>query len=56
MGLSFGISIVKRIQSMYSGTLVCQGAFSAYEKSLLLEIGGWKNVVGEDNCSLLGYT
>jgi hypothetical protein len=44
----FGISIVKRIQSMYSGTLVCQGAFSAYEKSLLLEIGGWKNVVGED--------
>jgi len=44
----FGISIVKRIQSMYSGALVCQGAFSAYEKSLLLEVGGWKNVVGED--------
>ncbi len=44
----FGISLVKRIQSMYSGTLVCQGAFSAYEKSLLIEMGGWKHVVGED--------
>ena len=44
----FGISIVKRVQSMYSGTSVCQGAFSAYEKSLLLELGGWKHVVGED--------
>lgn len=44
----FGISIVKRVQSMYSGTLVCQGAFSAYEKSLLVEMGGWKHVVGED--------
>lgn len=44
----FGISIVKRIQSMYSGTLVCQGAFSAYKKKVLFEIGGWKNVVGED--------
>ncbi len=44
----FGISIVKRIQSMYSGTLVCQGAFSAYEKSLLIEMGGWRHVVGED--------
>lgn len=44
----FGISLVKRIQSMYSGTLVCQGAFSAYYKSLLIEMGGWKQVVGED--------
>jgi biofilm PGA synthesis N-glycosyltransferase PgaC len=44
----FGISLVKRIQSMYSGTLVCQGAFSAYRKEVLLELGGWKHVVGED--------
>ncbi|MEY2342339.1 glycosyltransferase family 2 protein [Acidithiobacillus sp. IBUN Pt1247-S3] len=43
-----GIAIVKRVQSLYQGTLVAQGAFSLYEKSILLELGGWAPVVGED--------
>jgi len=43
-----GIAIVKRIQSLYQGTLVAQGAFSLYEKSVVLELGGWAPVVGED--------
>jgi poly-beta-1,6-N-acetyl-D-glucosamine synthase len=43
-----GIAAVKRMQSMYHGTLVAQGAFSLYERSALEEVGGWTNVVGED--------
>jgi biofilm PGA synthesis N-glycosyltransferase PgaC len=43
-----GISAVKRVQSLYQGTLVAQGAFSTYERSVLREIGGWQEVVGED--------
>ena len=43
-----GISAVKRIQSMYKGTLVAQGAFSIYKKSVLLEVGGWPDKIGED--------
>ncbi|MFW5969782.1 MAG: glycosyltransferase family 2 protein, partial [Halofilum sp. (in: g-proteobacteria)] len=43
-----GISSVKRVQSLYQGTLVAQGAFSAYERSVLIELGGWQEVVGED--------
>jgi biofilm PGA synthesis N-glycosyltransferase PgaC len=43
-----GIAAVKRMQSMYHGTLVAQGAFSIYEKSALIEVGGWPECVGED--------
>ena len=43
-----GISSVKRIQSMYQGTLVAQGAFSIYKTEILREIGGWPNKIGED--------
>jgi len=43
-----GIAAVKRMQGMYQGTLVAQGAFSIYRKSALLEVGGWLNTVGED--------
>ena len=43
-----GISVVKRIQSLYQGTLVAQGAFSTYRKEAILEAGGWSNRVGED--------
>jgi len=43
-----GISSIKRVQSMYQGTMVAQGAFSIYKKSILEEIGGWPNKVGED--------
>jgi biofilm PGA synthesis N-glycosyltransferase PgaC len=43
-----GIAAVKRMQSMYHGTLVAQGAFSIYRKDALIEIGGWPECVGED--------
>ncbi len=43
-----GIAVVKRIQSLFQGTLVAQGAFSAYRKSAVEEIGGWTQTVGED--------
>ena len=43
-----GISAVKRMQSMYHGTLVAQGAFSLYAKSALQAVGGWPESVGED--------
>ena len=43
-----GIASIKRVQSLYHGTLVAQGAFSAYRKGPLLEMGGWPDVVGED--------
>jgi len=43
-----GISVVKRIQSLFQGTLVAQGAFSAYHRDALQQVGGWENTVGED--------
>lgn len=43
-----GIAVVKRIQSLLQGTLVAQGAFSIYRKTLLQEVGGWPETVGED--------
>lgn len=43
-----GISAVKRMQSMYHGTLVAQGAFSIYRKDIVEEVGGWPETVGED--------
>lgn len=42
------INSVKRQQSLYRGTLVAEGAFSAFYKKYLLETGGWPNVIGED--------
>lgn len=43
-----GIAAVKRMQSMYHGTLVAQGAFSLYRKDALHAVGGWPDTVGED--------
>ena len=43
-----GIAAIKRIQSMYHGTLVAQGAFSVYDTAVLRELGGWPHTVGED--------
>ena len=43
-----GIAAIKRLQSLYQGTLVAQGAFSVYDTALLREIGGWPATVGED--------
>lgn len=43
-----GIAAVKRMQSMYHGTLVAQGAFSIYRRATLRAISGWPDTVGED--------
>ena len=43
-----GIATVKRVQSLYQGTLVAQGAFSLYDKKALQEVKGWPDTIGED--------
>lgn len=43
-----GIAAVKRMQSMFHGTLVAQGAFSIYRRAALEAVGGWPACVGED--------
>jgi biofilm PGA synthesis N-glycosyltransferase PgaC len=43
-----GIAAVKRMQSMYHGTLVAQGAFSLYTRAVLESVGGWPECIGED--------
>lgn len=45
---SLGVSAIKRIQGMYQGTLVAQGAFSLYDRSVVQAVGGWPDGVGED--------
>jgi biofilm PGA synthesis N-glycosyltransferase PgaC len=43
-----GIASVKRMQGLYQGTLVAQGAFSLYETDAVRLIGGWPDAIGED--------
>jgi len=43
-----GIATIKRIQSLFQGTLVAQGAFSLYDRKTILKLGGWPEMVGED--------
>jgi poly-beta-1,6-N-acetyl-D-glucosamine synthase len=43
-----GISSAKRQQALYQGTLVAQGAFSAFKTSALRQCDGWPSVIGED--------
>jgi biofilm PGA synthesis N-glycosyltransferase PgaC len=43
-----GIAAVKRLQGLYQGTLVAQGAFSLYRTEAIIEIGGWPEAIGED--------
>lgn len=43
-----GMTVVKRTQAKLGGTLVAQGAFSAYKTEVLRKVGGWKDTVGED--------
>ena len=43
-----GIATIKRIQSLFQGTLVAQGAFSLYDRKTVLELCGWPEMVGED--------
>jgi biofilm PGA synthesis N-glycosyltransferase PgaC len=43
-----GIASVKRMQGLYQGTLVAQGAFSLYRTEALRAAGGWPDAIGED--------
>lgn len=43
-----GIASIKRMQGLYQGTLVAQGAFSLYEVSEIRRVGGWPDAIGED--------
>ena len=43
-----GISSAKRQQALYQGTLVAQGAFSAFRTAALRRCQGWPSVIGED--------
>src|SRR5437867_9665100 len=43
-----GIASAKRQQSLYQGTLVAQGAFSAFRTKLVRAHHGWPSVIGED--------
>lgn len=43
-----GIASVKRMQGLYQGTLVAQGAFSLYETEAVRDICGWPDAIGED--------
>lgn len=43
-----GIASIKRMQGMYGGTLVAQGAYSVYKTKQIREIGGYPDVIGED--------
>ncbi len=43
-----GIAAIKRVQSLFQGTLVAQGAFSLYDRHTLVQMGGWPDCIGED--------
>jgi biofilm PGA synthesis N-glycosyltransferase PgaC len=43
-----GIAAVKRVQGLFQGTLVAQGAFSGYRTDALRRAGGWPAAIGED--------
>lgn len=42
------IASIKRMQGLYQGTLVAQGAFSLYRTDIVSELGGWSDAIGED--------
>jgi biofilm PGA synthesis N-glycosyltransferase PgaC len=43
-----GIASIKRLQGLYQGTLVAQGAYSLYLTDAIKEVGGWPDAIGED--------
>ncbi|NSL52921.1 glycosyltransferase family 2 protein [Calidifontibacillus erzurumensis] len=43
-----GIASIKRLQGMFQGTLVAQGAYSLYKTEVLKSIGRFPDVIGED--------
>lgn len=42
------IASIKRMQGLFQGTLVAQGAFSLYKTDIVKSIGGWSDAIGED--------
>ena len=42
------IMSIKRMQGLFQGTLVAQGAFSIYKTDIVRQIGGWSDAIGED--------
>lgn len=42
------IMSIKRMQGLFQGTLVAQGAFSIYRTEVLKQLGGWTDAIGED--------
>jgi biofilm PGA synthesis N-glycosyltransferase PgaC len=43
-----GIATIKRVQSLYQGTMVAQGSFSVYRTDFVRRVGGWPSKIGED--------
>jgi biofilm PGA synthesis N-glycosyltransferase PgaC len=43
-----GIASIKRLQGLFQGTLVAQGAFSLYKTEAVRQVGGWPDAIGED--------
>ncbi|KAF0819916.1 Glycosyl transferase, family 2 [Bacillus sp. ZZV12-4809] len=43
-----GIASIKRLQGLYQGTLVAQGAFSLYKADSVRQVNGWPDAIGED--------
>lgn len=43
-----GIASIKRLQGMFQGTLVAQGAYSLYRTEAVRNVGGWPDAIGED--------
>ncbi len=43
-----GIASIKRMQGLYQGTLVAQGAYSLYKTEALRLMEGWPDAIGED--------
>lgn len=43
-----GIASIKRLQGLFQGTLVAQGAFSLYKTDAIKQVGGWPDAIGED--------
>lgn len=43
-----GIASIKRLQGLFQGTLVAQGAFSLYRTEVVRQVEGWPDAIGED--------
>ena len=42
------IMSIKRMQGLFQGTLVAQGAFSIYKTEIVKSLDGWSDAIGED--------